>query len=302
MRFLKGHRGYVQTVAFDRDGTTLATGGEDGTVRLWNAETADQCGQFNHDDGPVSALAFSPSATWLASGGHDRRVHLWHRDTGRERRLKGFRGCEVYALAFAPSGLRLPGDHAESLAWGRADGVVGVWSLEAEEGSEVVRRGGTGVLTLAFAPDGRTLAVAGSSGFLQLWDIESRRLIQSIAHEDGPCCRSLAFSPNGRLLAAALIQGPRVFHLAEGRFLENVPARPRCVASGLAFTPNGRRLLAGGWDGVIGLHDLRGMVVREEPGWNWGMNKVYGVAVSPDGMLAAAVGDGPDPVVLWDLD
>ncbi len=147
------------------------------------------------------------------------------------------------------------------------------------------------------------LAVGGQSGFVSLWDVNSRRLAYSFTFEDGPCCRSLAFSPNGRLLAAALIKGPTVWHTAEdGGLLERVPARPGCVASALAFTPDGRRLLVGGWDGVVALHDLSSGALREKAGWHWGMDKVFGVAVSPNGMLAAAVGAGPDPVVLWDLD
>ncbi len=301
MRFLKGHRGFAQTVAFDPEGALLATGGEDGTVRLWNVQTGEQCGQDDHE-GYVSAVAFAPGGAWLASGGHDRRVHLWNRLTGREQRLKGFRGSEVFALGFAPRGLRLPGEQQENLAWGRSDGVVGVWPIGSGEGAAVVRRGGTMVLALAFDPDGRTLAVGGQSGFVSLWDVNSRRLARSLEFKDAPCCRSLAFSPNGRLLAAALVSGPCVWHTAEGGLLESFPARPRCVASGLAFTPDGRRLLVGGWDGVVALHDLSGGIVREGRGWNWRLNKVFSVAVSPDGMLAAAVGDGPDPVVLWDLD
>jgi WD40 repeat protein len=302
MRFLKGHHGFAQTVAFAPDGATLATGGRDGTIRLWNLQSGEQCGQYQQD-GPVSTLTFAPGGGWLASGGHDRRVHLWNRLNGREQLLKGFRGSEVFALAFAPPGLRLPGDQQEQLAWGRQDGVVGVWPIGSGKGSEVLRHGGTVVLTLAFAPDGRTLAVGGQSDFVQLWDVTSERLVRSLEVGDAPCCRCLAFSPNGRLLAAALVKGPVVWKVAGGGGqVEHIPARPRCVASGLAFSPDGGQLLVGGWDGVVALHDLSGGVLREGRGWHWGMERVFGVAVSPDGMLAAAVGDGPNPVVLWDLD
>ena len=75
-----GHTGPVSAVAFNRDGTLLATG-EGDTVRLWDAATGDPVGGplSGHVD-DVTALAFSPTSDLLASGSRDGSVRLWDWD------------------------------------------------------------------------------------------------------------------------------------------------------------------------------------------------------------------------------
>jgi len=71
---LHGHENSVNALAFSRDGAWLATGGGDGTARLWNLEISDPANPevnpvvLSGHDGPVRALAFSPDGHWLATG------------------------------------------------------------------------------------------------------------------------------------------------------------------------------------------------------------------------------------------
>lgn len=77
---LKGHRGTVLAVAFSLDGRLLASGGKDGTIRIWDVSAAKLVRQLRGHRGDVQAVAFSPDGRLFASGGEDRSVRLWQID------------------------------------------------------------------------------------------------------------------------------------------------------------------------------------------------------------------------------
>ena len=73
------------------DGSWLASGGSDGTVRIWDAATGRERaalkGQANGPLGTVEAVAVAPDGSWLASGGRDGTVRIWDAATGQVRSL-----------------------------------------------------------------------------------------------------------------------------------------------------------------------------------------------------------------------
>ena len=76
---LKGHSNSVSSIAFSPDGKTIATGGEDKTVKLWTLEGREMQSFNGHDD-VVFSVAFSPDGKTIASGSRDKTVKLWSLD------------------------------------------------------------------------------------------------------------------------------------------------------------------------------------------------------------------------------
>jgi WD40 repeat protein len=75
---LTGHAGTVKVVAFSPDGRYIASSGDDGTVRLWNAQTGDAVGApLSAGPDAVWAVAFSPEGNELVSAGGDFDLHIW---------------------------------------------------------------------------------------------------------------------------------------------------------------------------------------------------------------------------------
>jgi WD40 repeat protein len=85
------------------DGSWLATGGHDRTVRIWDAGTWRLRTTLTGHTGGVSTVAIAPDGSWLVSGAHDASVRVWEPTTGR--RLAHMRvGGKVYAAACLPDG------------------------------------------------------------------------------------------------------------------------------------------------------------------------------------------------------
>lgn len=158
------------------------------------------------------------------------------------------------------------------------------------------------VFSLAFSPDGRTLASSSCDQTLRTWDLNTGsqgRVLGEPNVEFGT-----AFSPDGTLLAAwSNIATIRVFDVATGSLLHTLGHAARVW--GAAISPDGKTLASGGEDGTITMWDLGSGSAL--PALNGNLGERYGaplyvggVAYSPDGTMLASM-DEDDAIGLWDV-
>jgi WD40 repeat protein len=68
----------IATVGLSQNGSLLAFGSSDGTVKVWSTTTAMQHSTFQGDTGPVRSVAISPDGKMLAAAGKSGTIHLWN--------------------------------------------------------------------------------------------------------------------------------------------------------------------------------------------------------------------------------
>ena len=190
-------------MAFSPDGTTLAAGLEDSSVKLWDVATKTNTATLAWATDRVHSVAFSPDGATLAAGlgnafsGVDNgAVKLWDMATNNIVTLSGHEEY-VRSVAFSPD--------SATLASGAADGTVRLWNVATETSTTLDAT--WRVYSVAFAPDGTTLAVgAGDNGTIQLWNVETKINVATFSGHLSSV-QSLAFAPDGTILASASDDG-----------------------------------------------------------------------------------------------
>jgi eukaryotic-like serine/threonine-protein kinase len=286
---LREHTGQVNAVAFAPDCRTLASGGEDEIVVLWDVTTSMGPSRILEHKAPIHALAFAPDGRTLAAGGLDANVRLWDVATGEERiALKGHTGA-VRALAFAPDG--------HSLASAGWDGIIRFWHPGTGRVRFTLSGHTGGVNALAFAPDGRTLASGATDSTLRLWDVAAGRERVSLRRRTEDVF-SLAFSPDGLTLASGSLNGGvTLWDAATGQPRAVLPKGPGCITA-LAFAPDGRTLAWNRPTACLTLWD-----VERSRAWatlRGHSGPIRSVASAPDGRHLASCG-ADATLRLWDL-
>jgi WD40 repeat protein len=243
----------VYSVAFSPDSELLASGGDDGIIRI-SDRAHGRCTHLEGHTRTVNDLHFSPDGKLLASASADRTIRLWKLEDRSFRILEGH-GSGVLTVAFSRDG--------STLVSGDCVGDIRLWDVNDGRCIRELMDYSVGIFAVTFATDGEIIATAGARededgeehGAIFLWDISDADDISSttVVETHGDMIHSLEYSPDGRYFASGAENGNvRLWNTADNSCAIVMTGNNDPVYS-VAFSPNGRIVASASADGSVQL-------------------------------------------------
>jgi WD40 repeat protein len=292
---LKGHNDSITVVKFSPVAPVLASGSQDGTLKIWNAESGTEIRSV--ELGSVDALSYSPDGSILAvSDGVF--INLFNTTTWEStgRFAIYLEQAPVRAITFSP--------HGKFLAVGGRSKKVSLWDVAKRKMIEVVGEHKDAVFAAAWSPESNLLATGGADGVVILWDMNKKNAPVRLPQDEG--VDSLAFTRDGKLLA---VGSGNPLELESGKtiVLWNVATATRCGllkghprrVESLDFTPSGDSLISVGEEETIRIWDVQTASFMAY--FRSHRLPVWALSYSPDGKMIAS-GDGEGTIQLRNLE
>lgn len=297
---ISAHSDWVRCLGFTPDGTKLASGSFDKTIKLWQLETGQPIYTLADRLKGVFALAVSPDGKMLVSGSWDEKIELWNLETGTLIRNLIQPQASVRSLAISPD--------SQTLIGGSLDRSIFLWSLpDAVVTKTILDREPVAVISLS--ADGKILASTGDDGIVKIWSLATGEIMtQSIGNPH--CIGSLVISPDCQTIAAGTVNGYLVLWRLEQtessqppqlQLTQTIKAHAGQI-NACVFSPDCQYLITGSVDGKakvwykgegLSFRDKARSILKGDPG-----RSVMSVAISPNSNTVA-IGGADGTIQLW---
>ena len=305
---LAGHAGNARVAAFSPDGLMLAIGSDDGRISIWEIVNSSEKLSFRLSDeihahsASIYGLSFrGGDEQSLVSCSADNSIRFWKPRSALERKFIAAHDTAVVDVDFD--------NDIQLLATSGPDARARLWDLTTGEELAEFKASVPDVLSVDFAPDGASLALAGGryypeidAGELSVWDTISRAKVRTL-YNGSSLVWSARFSPDGRLIAAGLDgrdAGLIVWDARTGKRKQQIEMRPSPSIRRLAWSPDGKRIATctmGGESQPVQLWDWES-ATSETLFTNPDHLTFAGLAYSPDGSRIA-VGAQDGTIGVW---
>ncbi len=287
----------VTSLAFSKDGKSLATFSRDGDIRLWDIQTGSVTRTHKRDKGD-SAPTFLAARGQFGLIGSDDKAKIRDIESGATLRSLDMPAPRISTLASTEDGKTIAGSGRDPNS--ASSNLMRVWEADGKQRFQVPAGIG-GLAALTFSPDGQTIVASAYDTDVRVWNARNGELLKVI-EEMTVAMFELAFSPDGKQLAAAGVD--RTIYLWDAkawRLIRKIDGQPETI-SAMEFSPDGKLLVTGGMNEMAFMAPVKVIV------WDVASGKpvrtveaehrVNSATFSPDGKWFAAA-DSSKNVKVW---
>ncbi|WP_262562500.1 AAA-like domain-containing protein [Acaryochloris sp. CCMEE 5410] len=254
-RLFDPHQGKVMSMSWSSDGQILATGGEDGSVKLWT-RVGEPIKLIEAHEGKVLSISWSSDGQILATGGEDGSVKLWTRSGIAIRTIKAFQH-HVVCMDWSNDNQILATCGSDGMSVDAFDTAIKLWTRSGTLIRKIKAKQGT-IESISWSRDGKILATGGYQGIISPFDgtmnlwTRSGEMITSITKPGEGRIMSVSWSRNGQILALASSGSEGMVELRnrKGELITSLRAHPIGVFN-VSWIGDGQTLVTSGRDGTV---------------------------------------------------
>lgn len=261
---LRGHQAWVRSVALSPDGTLLASGSGDKTVKIWSVARGQLLHTLTGHSTWVRGVAVSPDQRLVVSVSNDKTIRLWHSQTGAHQQTLTGHSDWIRAVTF------LPLDNI--LATAGQDKVIHLWDLKRCTILRTLTGHAHWVLAVAAHPNGKLLFSGSRDRTIRCWNIATGKCEGVLLGHTSEVSGLAVNAAGDRLLSCSADQTIRLWDATSGQLLQTFRGHGGAVNS-VAFHPNGQDFASGSSDKTVKLWNLSThaayATLTGHAGWVW---------------------------------
>lgn len=239
-----GHTAPIRALSLSADGSLLASGSADNTIKIWDAIAGKLLQTLKGHTAPVTSVAISRDGKTVISGSEDKTIKIWDVPTSVLRHTLTEHSDRVYAVALSPDG--------KAIASGSQDFTVMLWNTETGELIRTLSQPAghrNAVSAVAISPDGKQVASGSWEKNVKVWDLQTGKILRTFeGHQDK--VTTVTFLNDQTVASGSLDKSIRIWDTQSEQFQEIRDAHTAPVLS-LTARPADQRLVSASQDKTI---------------------------------------------------